>query len=49
MKNDHRVLGRTGAHELAPEDLEKVDGGKLTFATGICTGPPSNPDTFSDQ
>lgn len=47
---DHRVLGRMGAHELTPEDLERVNGSRLsTVATLIFTGPIYNPDGSLDS
>ena len=51
MSNDSkkRVLGRTGAHELTPQDLEKVNGAKATVATKLLTGTISNPDSIVDQ
>jgi hypothetical protein len=50
MSNDqNRVLNRMGAHELTPEEIDRVAGAKLTFASVIVTGPISNPDDLLDQ
>ncbi|HEV2988678.1 MAG TPA: hypothetical protein VG759_09555 [Candidatus Angelobacter sp.] len=32
---NNRVLGRIGARDLAPEEIESVSGG--TFHTNVCT------------
>lgn len=47
---NQRVLNRIGAHELTPEDLERVNGARLsTVATLILTGPIYNPDGTLDS
>jgi hypothetical protein len=50
--NQHRVLNRMGAHELTPEETEKIigSGDNLnTFASNTGTLPASNPDCDFDQ
>jgi hypothetical protein len=46
--NQNRVLNRVGAHELTAEEIDRVAGAKLTFASVIITGPISNPDELLD-
>ena len=36
MKNDNRVLGRVGARELTPEEIEHVTGSRIVH-TDNCT------------
>jgi hypothetical protein len=47
--DNNRVVSRIGAHELTAEEVEKIGGGKLTFASVLLTGPVSNPDEQLDQ
>ena len=50
--NDNRVLSRTGARELAEEEINNITaagGGMNTLASVLVTGPSSNPDDFLDQ
>jgi len=51
MSNNHtnRVLSRMGARQLTQNEVEKVAGGKLTFASVLVTGPVNNPDDTFDQ
>lgn len=44
---DHRVLGRTGAHELTQEQMEQV-GGSFTMFTKIITGSSKPFDLNND-
>lgn len=50
MSNDNknRVLNRMGAHELTPEEIDRVAGARLTLASVIITGPISHPDELLD-
>ena len=47
--NEKRVLSRMGARQLTQNEVEKVAGGKLTFATALITGAVNNPDDSFDQ
>lgn len=52
-ENKARVLNRMGAHELTPEEMDKIFGGGdrrvSTVATGTQTLPVSNPDFDFDE
>jgi len=47
--NKNRVLSRTGARQLTPNEIEQVAAAKLTFASVLLTAPVSNPDETFDQ
>ena len=46
-ESNKRVLGRRGAHELTPEQVEQVDGA-MTMFTKIVTGPSAPFDLVND-
>jgi hypothetical protein len=50
MSNDNkkRVLGRIGAHELTPEQIEQVAGSLGTHFTKIITGSSAPFDLNND-
>lgn len=50
MSNEnHRVLSRRGAHELTPEEVERVTGSEFgTHFTVILTGPGPIHDLNND-
>lgn len=45
---NHRVLGRIGAHELTPEEVEQVAGSIGTNFTKIITGAMPPHDLLND-
>ena len=47
--NENRVLSRMGARQLTQNEVERVAGGKFTFATAMITGTTNNPDDTFDQ
>lgn len=48
-ENNNRVLNRMGARQLTENEIERVTGAKLTFASVQATGPINNPDETFDQ
>lgn len=48
-KNDHRVLGRTGARQLTSDELEQITGAGITRASLTGTNTMNNPDSDMDS
>jgi len=50
MSNDSsRVLTRRGARSLTEKEIAEINGGKITLASVLATGPVNNPDDILDQ
>jgi hypothetical protein len=47
--NKNRVLGRSGAHQLTQEQIERVAGGELTVPCWVITGFPAFRDVNTDS